>query len=204
MNAIPPRRKGWCPGALQPMETGDGLLARVRASGGRLSLDQAAAIAESALACGNGSIGLSARANLQIRGVSERTLPDLRARLSAAGLLDADPEIERLRNIVASPLSDIDPEAAFDLAPAVASLEGRLAEDSSLGPLPAKFSSVLDARGRLPLAEVDADVRFEATPEDGEPSFAVFLGGDEAPRGARRLGRNGRRRSAARPRFSCA
>ena len=31
MNPIAPRRKGWCPGALRPMETGDGLLARVRA-----------------------------------------------------------------------------------------------------------------------------------------------------------------------------
>ena len=30
MNAIAPRRKGWCPGALRPMETGDGLLVRVR------------------------------------------------------------------------------------------------------------------------------------------------------------------------------
>ena len=39
--SAPPYRKGWCPGALKPMETGDGLLARVRAPRGRLSLDQA-------------------------------------------------------------------------------------------------------------------------------------------------------------------
>ena len=71
----PPYRKGWCPGALQPMETGDGLLARVRAPRGRLSLDQAAALADAAILCGNGLIGLSARANLHLRGVSERTLP---------------------------------------------------------------------------------------------------------------------------------
>ena len=78
------------------METGDGLLARVRARRGRLSLDQAAAVAESALRFGNGAIGLSARGNLHLRGLSERTLPDLHARLSAAGLIDADPEAERL------------------------------------------------------------------------------------------------------------
>jgi precorrin-3B synthase len=179
MSRPAPRRKGWCPGALQPMETGDGLLARVRVSGGNLSLDQAAAIADCALQCGNGAIGLSARANLLIRGVGERTLPDLQTRLGAAGLLDADPEAERLRNIVVSPLSDIDPEAAFDLAPSVASLEARLALDSSLRPLPAKFSFVLDALGRLPVAEVDADIRFEAEPERGPASFAVFLGGDD-------------------------
>ena len=111
----PPYRKGWCPGALKPMETGDGLLARVRAPRGRLSLDQAAALAEAAIACGNGAIGLTARANLHLRGLSEETLPNLHARLEGAGLIDADPEIERLRNIVASPLDDLDPDALLDL-----------------------------------------------------------------------------------------
>ncbi len=91
MSAIarsPPRapyRKGWCPGALKPMETGDGLLARVRAPRGRLSLDQAAALADAAIACGNGAIGLTARANLHLRGLSQRTLPNLHARLEDAG-----------------------------------------------------------------------------------------------------------------------
>ncbi len=161
------------------METGDGLLARVRASGGRLSLSQAVVVAEAALACGNGAIGLSARANLQVRGLSEKTLPDLQARLRAVDLIDADPEVERLRNIVASPLSDLDPAAAFDLAPSVAELERRLADDVRLRPLPAKFSFVLDAQGRLPLADVDADIRFEAARDAGEPAFAVYLAADD-------------------------
>jgi precorrin-3B synthase len=171
-----PYRKGWCPGALRPMETGDGLLARVRASRGRLSLDQAVALADAAIACGNGAIGLSSRANLHLRGLSERTLPDVHARLEDAGLIDADPEIERLRNIVVSPLDDLDPEAFLDLGPSVAALEKRLTEDKDLRPLPAKFSFVLDAQGRLPLGEVEADIRFEAS-RDG--TFAVYLAGDD-------------------------
>jgi precorrin-3B synthase len=173
----PPYRKGWCPGALQPMETGDGLLARVRARRGRLSLDQAAAVADAALRCGNGVIGLSARANLHLRGLSVRTLPDLHARLEKAGLIDADPEVERLRNIVASPLDDVDPEASFDLEPTVAALETRLREDDRLRRLPPKFSFVVDAKGRLPLSDVDADIRFDAT---RDATFAVTLAGEEA------------------------
>jgi precorrin-3B synthase len=172
----PSYRKGWCPGALRPMETGDGLLARVRAPRGRLSLDQAAALADAAIHCGNGAIGLSARANLHLRGLSEGTLPDLHARLEDAGLIDADPEIERLRNIVASPLDDVDPEALLDLGPSVAALEKRL-KDVSLRRLPTKFGFVIDAQGRLPLGDVDADIRFEAL-RDG--TFAVFLAGDAA------------------------
>jgi precorrin-3B synthase len=159
------------------METGDGLIARVRAPRGRLSLDQAAAATECALRCGNGSIGLSARANLHLRGLSERSLPDLRRRLGDAGLLDADPEVERLRNIVVSPLDDIDPEALIDLTPSAAALEERLAQDELLRRLPAKFGFVIDAGGRLPLAEVEADVRFEASLEG---TFAVYLAGDDA------------------------
>jgi len=159
------------------METGDGLLARVRAPRGRLSLDQAIALSDAALRCGSGAIGLSARGNLHLRGLSERTLPDLHARLEEADLIDADPEDERLRNIVASPLDDLDPEASFDLAPSVAPLEMRLKEDERLRGLPAKFSFVLDAQGRLPLGDVDADIRFEAS-RDG--TFAVFLAGEDA------------------------
>ena len=179
MTTIAPRRKGWCPGALRPMETGDGLIARVRASGGRLTLDQAATVAAAARACGNGVLALSARANLQIRGISEATLADLHRRLAAVGLIDADPDVERLRNIIASPLSDIDQDAAFDLGPSVGALERRLAEDENLRPLPPKFGYVIDARGRLPLADVDADIRFEGTFEADEQAFAVYLSGDD-------------------------
>jgi precorrin-3B synthase len=159
------------------METGDGLLARVRAPRGRLSLDQADALADAALRCGNGVIGLSARANLHLRGLSERTLPDLHARLEKAGLIDADPEVERLRNIVASPLDDVDPEASFDLGPSVAAIETQLRKDKGLRRLPPKFSFVVDAKGRLPLGDVDADIRFDAA-RDG--TFAITLAGEDA------------------------
>ena len=159
------------------METGDGLIARVRAPRGRLSLDQATAVAESALRYGNGGLGLSARGNLHLRGLSERSLPDLHRRLGDAGLIDADPEVERLRNIVVSPLDGLDPDALLDLGPSVAALETRLGANSELRRLPAKFSFVLDALGRLPLADVDADIRFEAS---GEDALAIFLAGDDA------------------------
>jgi precorrin-3B synthase len=38
--------KGWCPGALQPMLSGDGLVVRVRPHGGRLDAAQAAGLAD--------------------------------------------------------------------------------------------------------------------------------------------------------------
>ena len=49
--------KGLVSGRLTADGAGDGLIARVRPRRGRLSLDEAAAVAESALRCGNGAIG---------------------------------------------------------------------------------------------------------------------------------------------------
>ena len=40
--SAPVAAKGWCPGALRPMESGDGLIARIRPRGGRLSAAAAA------------------------------------------------------------------------------------------------------------------------------------------------------------------
>ncbi|PIV75968.1 MAG: precorrin-3B synthase, partial [Rhodobacteraceae bacterium CG17_big_fil_post_rev_8_21_14_2_50_65_11] len=40
-----PRVHGWCPGALRPMMSGDGLVVRVRAPIGRLTQAQAAGVA---------------------------------------------------------------------------------------------------------------------------------------------------------------
>ena len=48
--------KGWCPGALRPMQSGDGLVVRVRPFGGRLEAAQVAGIADLAERYGNGLI----------------------------------------------------------------------------------------------------------------------------------------------------
>ena len=72
-----PQVKGWCPGALRPMLSGDGLVVRVRPHGGRLSRVQAAGIAALAAQHGNGLLDLTSRANLQIRGVEQSSHPAL-------------------------------------------------------------------------------------------------------------------------------
>jgi precorrin-3B synthase len=189
--------KGWCPGALRPMPTGDGLLARVRISAGRLTLDQAEELAACARDCGNGTIEISSRANLQLRGVAEAKLGELQTRLAVLGLIDADPATERVRNIVASPLGDIDPEAILDVAPAVTALEARLAVDESLRALPGKFGFVIDAGGRWPLGDVEADVRFEAFVAPQGVRFAVWLDGEPHPRPLPARGEEGRGAAAA-------
>src|SRR5262245_34065878 len=93
--------RGWCPSALRPMASGDGLMVRLRPRGGRLSRLQATGIADLAGRYGNGLIDLTGRANLQIRGVSEESHEPLIERLAQFGLIDEVAEAQR--NIVIAP-----------------------------------------------------------------------------------------------------
>ena len=173
-------RKGWCPGALRPMESGDGLIVRLRIMGGALGPALARALARCAQDYGNGLIDLSARANLQLRGVTHATLPALQAQLDALGLLDADPDAEAIRNILASPLAGIDPSALLDIGPSIRALDERLRNDRALHQLSGKFLFLIDDGGCLPLPLETADIAFLAWPGKDAPFFAIHFGGERA------------------------
>jgi precorrin-3B synthase len=85
------------------MQSGDGLVVRIRPPLGRLTPAQAQAIAEAATSHGNGIVDLSARANLQLRGVTEASHGPLIDDLRAHGLIDPDIETESLRNLIVTP-----------------------------------------------------------------------------------------------------
>ncbi len=172
-----PQRKGWCPGALRPMATGDGYLVRLRILNGAVSFDLAGEIASLSERFGNGLIDLSARANLQLRGVRRDDFDALWARLHAIGLLDGDPAAETVRNVTPSPLAGFDDSAALDARPIVAALEERLTEEKALHALPSKFGFLVDGGGVLPLAGIAADVEFRAFAANDGVRLAVRLGG---------------------------
>ena len=158
------------------MDSGDGLIVRVKPRGARLTLEAAEGIGRAAQRFGTGALDLTGRANLQIRGVGEASLPALTAVLDGLGLLDPSPEAEAVRNVVSSPLAGLDPTAAFDIRPAVAALEARLVEDRGLQGLPAKFGFVVDDGGTFGLDDVPADVRFLA--ERRETGLGFTMTGD--------------------------
>ncbi len=151
-----PQVKGWCPGALRPMMSGDGLVVRVRPYGGRLPRAQADGIASLAAAHGNGRIDLSNRANIQIRGVSESGHRPLIEGLRALGLIDDTPRIESLRNIIVTPFwSPGDDTEALS-----AELTAALAQPDAPD-LPGKFGFAVDTGPRPVLQDASADIRLE-------------------------------------------
>lgn len=146
--------QGWCPGALRPMMSGDGLVLRIRPHAGRLMPDQVLALADLAETHGNGLIDLGSRAHLQLRGVTESALPALHQALISLDLLDASAEAEARRNILTTPLHrDGDETLAL-----VAGLENAL-RDAPV--LPAKFGFAVDAGTAAILGGASADLRIE-------------------------------------------
>ena len=171
------RKKGWCPGVLRPMPAGDGLLVRLRLTGGILSPTLALSIAGLAQGCGNGCIDISSRANLQLRGIREECLSRLQDGLGQLGLLDDSIEAEAVRNVMASPLAGLDPALAPDIRPVTAALERKLAQSRDLHVLPAKFLFLIDDGSDPGLCGQPADVRFTWSQAAGH--FRIGLGGAE-------------------------
>jgi len=151
-----PDIKGWCPGALRPMLSGDGWVVRVRPPLGRLTQTQAAGIADLAARHGNGLIDLSSRANVQIRGVTEAGHPALIDGLRALSLTDADAATEARRNIVMTPFWTDGCDShriGTDLA--------RLLAAPDAPDLPGKFGFAVDAGGTPALRGTTADIVIE-------------------------------------------
>ncbi|MCU1365952.1 MAG: cobG [Ilumatobacteraceae bacterium] len=172
--------RGWCPGVLDPMETGDGWLLRIRVPGGLVTSSALASVAALAGEFGSGIVDITSRANLQIRGVAAHRLDLATAAAAEAGLAGADPGREAFRAVVANPLTGHDQAAACDSRPVVAALVARLV-DGIAGNAPSKFGIVVDDCGSWPLDGLDADVALRAT-RDG--SWQICVRGTRAPIGS--------------------
>lgn len=169
--------KGWCPSALRPMQSGDGLIVRLRPRGGRLSAEQAAGIAELTQRCGNGLIDLTGRANLQIRGVSEGSYLALVTGLTRLGLVDDDQAMEARRNVIVAPFwrdGDDTQRLAAELERGLASCTLRL---------PEKFGFAVDCGPTRVLSQAPADIRIERSVDGG---FVVRADGAQEGRAVTR------------------
>lgn len=154
-----PDAKGWCPGAYRPMMSGDGLVVRVRPLLARVTAEQAFGLCDLAEQFGSGTIDLTNRANLQIRGVRPEDHEALLDGLRGLELLPDDPALEARRNILVPP-DWVDGDATSTIT---RELIQKLDE---LPILPAKFGFAIDAGTAPMLANQSGDLRIERS-DDG-------------------------------------
>lgn len=193
MNA--PRRRGICPGLSVPLPTGDGLLARL-VPAAPIPLDAIVGFCEAARRYGNGTIEVSGRGSLQVRGLTPRSAPLFASAVAELGIAThkgvpvialpspsrnrVDAGFGQLMERSKSAAADFDwgegvpvdtADVAADLRHAVAN--ARLA-------LSPKVSVVVDDSGQLHLDSLTADVRLRAAGQAQAPRFWIGLGGDGA------------------------
>jgi precorrin-3B synthase len=142
-----------CPGALQVHQAADGALARVRLPGGMISAGQLEALAHAATRFGSPAMELTSRGNMQIRGITDAAA--VADAVAAAGLLPSVTH-ERVRNIVASPLSGRVGGVA-DVRGWVDELDTAVQAEPALATLPGRFWFGIDD-GRGDISGLAADV----------------------------------------------
>lgn len=176
-------RRGWCPSTLKPMETGDGWLVRLHPPGAKLTPAQLRRIAALAAGHGNGLIEISARGNLQIRGVTAESHPALVERLLAERLVDEHAGDGPQRLTLISPLAGFNEAVMLGPDPNISSTifsgrRGAPPENDGKGlldavalsaaveerarnipGLPAKLSVVVDDGGPQALDSFPGDIR---------------------------------------------
>lgn len=165
----PARARGACPRLTEPMETGDGLLARIVPSG-LIPIDSFAALCAAARTHGNGLMEITARGSLQVRGLSEASAPRF-----ASAVDDLEVPFDDRVPITANPLP-ADPAGWIDVRTiAEETRDAIAARGLRLAP---KTSVVIDDGGAISLDALSADVRLRALDAGASAALAVFLGGD--------------------------
>ncbi|MFF7997739.1 nitrite reductase [Streptomyces sp. NPDC007917] len=174
-----------CPGALRLHPADDGALARVRVPAGLLTARQALVLSLAAEELGDGRLDLTSRGNLQLRGLDAGCAAGLAERLRTAGLLPSDRH-DRVRNVVASPLSGLDGAGYADVSAWARELDALLCDDepegsgfAELAQLSGRFLFALDD-GRGDVAALGADVTLIAAP-DGEALLRLGSAGGHEP-----------------------
>jgi precorrin-3B synthase len=146
-----------CPGILTLHPARDGHVARIRLPGGYVSRARWAALAGLASEFGDGCLDMTARGNVQLRGLPPEAGDRLARRAAGAGLLPSTPH-DRSRNITASPLAGLGGRPP--LRGIVRALDAAIVADPVLAALPGRFlCAVDDGSGGAGLASSDIGVR---------------------------------------------
>ncbi|HSS24685.1 MAG TPA: precorrin-3B synthase [Mycobacterium sp.] len=150
-----------CPGALQVHQAADGALVRVRLPGGMIAPAQLRTLSSVSSGFGSATLELTARGNVQLRAITDVT-PVAEA-IAKAGLLPSSTH-ERIRNIVASPLSGR-AGGKLDLRPWVGELDAAICAEPGLTELGGRFWFSLDD-GRADVSGLGADVGVHVFEDD--------------------------------------
>lgn len=168
-----PLRRGACPSVATPMATGDGLLIRLRPQAAGLSPTEWVSIAALARRYGNGLLEVTARGNLQVRGLTADTVAPFAAGLDAAGVA-----IRSGVAIEVPPLAGLDPTEIADATPLAGQIARMIADREPALALAPKLAIIIDGGGVFDLSDLVADIRLDAVRHQDRVLWLISIAGD--------------------------
>jgi ferredoxin-nitrite reductase len=164
-----------CPGLFYQTSARDGTLSRIRIPGGILTSQQFHVIADLADEFGEGYTNITNRANLQIREILTEIPADALRTLQEIGIASAIPEVDHLRNIMASPTAGIDLYELIDTRSLIHELDNYITTHAELAPLSPKFSVAFDGGGSVSIRDRLNDIAWIAVMIDTNVYFRLKL-----------------------------
>ena len=179
-------------GTLGPDELSDRyFMMRVRLDGGAVTTGQLRTLAGISTDFARGTADISDRQNIQYHWIRIEDVPEIWARLEAAGMQTTEACGDTPRVILGSPVAGIAADEIIDPTPAIAGIVERFIGDPELENLPRKFKSAITGHPSLDVVHQINDISLVGVvhPELG-PGYDLWVGGglSVAPRLAERLG----------------
>ncbi|MBD7989966.1 precorrin-3B synthase [Ochrobactrum quorumnocens] len=166
-------RRNACPGLSRMVMAKDGAIARVKLPLGRINATEARSLAEIAKEFGNGTIELSIRSNIQIRGIAPSNWDKAITALYDAGFGADNPSADDIRNVMVSPTASIDRTQLADTSRLATSLLKMLEGTEKYHALSPKFSFQIDGGEDCAMISHTGDIWLSSL--EGGAHYAVGL-----------------------------
>jgi ferredoxin-nitrite reductase len=140
----------------------DSFMLRMRVPGGILRANQLRGLAQMAADWGSGRVDLTTRSNLQIREFQPKDIVSVLSTIQDLGMTSRGSGADNIRNITASPITGIDPEELYDVAPLADALHRYILNSRDMYGLPRKFNVAFDNGGAISVVADTNDIGFIA------------------------------------------
>jgi ferredoxin-nitrite reductase len=127
-------------GVFQRKPTPGHFMMRIRMANGILTAAQARLLGQITKATGRNIADVTTRQQIQLRWVTIEEVPDVIARLEAAGLSSLQTGMDNIRGIVGCPATGLTPRELFDTAPIAAAFQQIFLGNKAFTNLPRKFN----------------------------------------------------------------
>ena len=140
----------------------DSFMLRLRVPGCILTAQQMRGLAQMAADWGSGRADITTRGNLQIREFRPGDIVRVLTKLDSIGMTSRGSGADNIRNITASPITGIDLEELYDVAPLADAMHHYILNSRDLYGLPRKFNIAFDNGGSISSLADTNDIGFVA------------------------------------------